>query len=77
MTTVSKGHIYSLRISDMEDIDGFSINRQLVDLGFAEPLPGSLIDIEIQLEQTRANTDLLDELGNVITARSDTAVSRC
>ena len=64
VTNVSDGHVYSLRMCDVDDIGGFSINRQLVDLGFAEPLPGSLIEIEIQLEQTEKNTELLEELGN-------------
>ncbi|XP_041358070.1 tudor domain-containing 6-like [Gigantopelta aegis] len=62
VTAVSDDHVYSLRMSDGEDLGGISINRQLVDLGFAEPLLGSLIEIELQLEQTQGNSEILDEL---------------
>jgi len=51
---------YGVYISDLDNTSS-SINRALVDLGYAEVVPGSNIEVQIEMEKT-LDTDMLDDL---------------
>lgn len=40
-----------------------SLNRSLVELGYAEAVPGSSLDVELQLERTMNDPEKLEQLG--------------
>ena len=42
---------------------GPSVNRTLVELGYAEALAGSPLDVELQVERTINDPDQVDQLG--------------
>ncbi|RUS80335.1 hypothetical protein EGW08_011904 [Elysia chlorotica] len=56
---------YGVVISDLESSDSSSdsssVNRAMVDLGYAEVVPGSYIDIQLDMEKT-LDTDMLNDL---------------
>ncbi|KAK3749426.1 hypothetical protein RRG08_003275 [Elysia crispata] len=52
---------YGVVISDLESSESNSVNRAMVDLGYAEVVPGSYIDIQLDMEKT-LDTDMLNEL---------------
>ncbi|XP_012939180.1 uncharacterized protein LOC101858039 [Aplysia californica] len=52
---------YGVYISDVDNSMSQSLNRAMVDLGYAEVVPGSNIEVQIEMEKT-LDTDMLDEL---------------
>ncbi|XP_071116873.1 uncharacterized protein [Haliotis cracherodii] len=52
--------VHYVRLHDSEDLGSSTINRQLVDLGCALPLPGSLVEMELEMEE--ANADIMEEM---------------
>ncbi|CAL1541995.1 unnamed protein product [Lymnaea stagnalis] len=52
---------YGVYLSDINQTGTQSINRAMVDLGYAEVVPGSNIDVQIEMEKT-LDTDMLNDL---------------
>ncbi|GFR68044.1 tudor domain-containing protein 1 [Elysia marginata] len=52
---------YGVVISDLESSESSSVNRAMVDLDYATVVPGSYIDIQLDMEKT-LDTNMLNEL---------------
>ncbi|GFN94103.1 LOW QUALITY PROTEIN: tudor domain-containing protein 1 [Plakobranchus ocellatus] len=52
---------YGVCMNELDDTENNSVNRAMVDLGYAEVVPGSYIDIQFKMEKT-LDTDMLNEL---------------
>ncbi|XP_067679478.1 maternal protein tudor-like isoform X2 [Haliotis asinina] len=60
LVSQSEEGVHYVRLHDSEDLGSATVNRQLVDLGCALPLPGSLVEMELEMEE--ANADTMEEM---------------
>nr|KAI8754354.1 maternal protein tudor-like isoform X2 [Biomphalaria glabrata] len=52
---------YGVYLYDLDDTSVQSVNRAMVDMGFADVVPGSNIEVDIQMEKT-LDTEMIDQL---------------